>query len=295
MPRTAGSLRAEPAARLTGIARERPEWKTWLSLLGTSAQALADPGWGAPLNEAELSSSGPEGAPLLNTRTLRVKAPRVVRLIRSLAATASEGALEGGISLRGYRPSEREVLHLISAAVRQANDEISLQAHESQVDEGALASVAHLATFPLLQSCGQQLNSRVPASWQYGYCPVCAAWPIFAERRGLDRSRRLRCGRCAAEWEVQWLYCVYCGERDHKQLGSLEPEDGGDMLKVETCATCRGYLKSIATLQGFPPLELLLQDLETVELDLIALNRGYLRSTRSGFTLDVHIVRHAPR
>jgi len=46
------------------------------------------------------------------------------------------------------------------------------------------------------------------------------------------------------------------------------------MLKVETCASCRGYLKSVATLQQIPPFALLLQDLETVELDLVALDRG---------------------
>ncbi|HEX6435279.1 MAG TPA: formate dehydrogenase accessory protein FdhE, partial [Gemmatimonadales bacterium] len=143
--------------------------------------------------------------------------------------------------------------------------------------------------------CGQLLGPLMPAYWQHGYCPVCAAWPVLAERRGLDRSRRLRCGRCAAEWEVPWLYCIYCGERDHKQLGFLEPDTPGEMLKVETCATCRGYLKSIASLQGLPPFELLLQDLETVELDLVALNRGYSRPAQSGFTLDLHLAHHASR
>jgi FdhE protein len=135
----------------------------------------------------------------------------------------------------------------------------------------------------------------VPPHWHHGYCPVCAAWPILAERRGLDRSRRLRCGRCGAEWKVQWLYCVYCGEREHERLGSLESDDRGEMLKVETCATCRGYLKSIASLQGFPAFELLLQDLETVEFDLVALDRGYCRPLRSGFALDIQIVDHASR
>ena len=297
MPRTVGSVRAEPAARLAELQRQRPEWQTWLGLLGTISRALDDNGWRIPLNEMELSraSSGQEGAPFLNGRTLEVDAERVGRLVRGLAAAASAGDMEGGISLRHYRPSQAEALDLISAAVRQASDEIRLLAHERQVDEGALASVAHLATLPLLQSCRQLLESRMPIYWPQGYCPVCAAWPVLAERRGLDRSRRLRCGRCAAEWEVQWLYCIYCGERDHQQLGTLEPDDRGEMLKVETCGTCRGYLKSIATLQGFPPLELLLQDLETLELDLVALNRSYARPVKSGFTLDVQIVHHASR
>jgi hypothetical protein len=34
---------------------------------------------------------------------------------------------------------------------------------------------------------------------------------------------------------------------------------------------------------------LLLQDLETVELDLVALDRGYGRPEESGFSLDVGI------
>jgi FdhE protein len=83
---------------------------------------------------------------------------------------------------------------------------------------------------------------------------------------------------------------VYCGEREHQQLGFLVPEEGGETLKVETCASCRGYLKSIATLQGIPPFELLLRDLETVELDLVAVERGYGRPEESRFRLKVRLV-----
>ncbi|MFL5494306.1 MAG: formate dehydrogenase accessory protein FdhE, partial [Gemmatimonadales bacterium] len=123
--------------------------------------------------------------------------------------------------------------------------------------------------------------------------PICAAWPILSERRGLDRTRRLRCGRCAGDWEIQWLCCIYCGEREHERLGSLVLEDGGEKLKVETCASCRGYLKSVATLQGMPGFELLLEDLETVELDLVALGRGYRRPEERGFPIDVRVVGRA--
>jgi FdhE protein len=298
MQRTAPGLRTDTAARLAELERQRPEWQTWISLLGVAERARNDEGWRTPLNETELArgfSGSPEDAPLLNGRMLQVDAPRIQQLVRGLASTASAGGVEGGASLRRYRPSEAEALGLISTAARQDGDEIKKLAAERGVDAGTLASVAHLAAFPLLQSCGRLLESRVPSHWHHGYCPICAAWPILAERRGLDRSRRLRCGRCAAAWEVQWLYCVYCGEREHDRLGSLEPDDRGEMLKVETCATCRGYLKSIASLQGFPAFELLLQDLETVELDLVALDRGYCRPLKSGFALDIQIVDHASR
>jgi FdhE protein len=67
------------------------------------------------------------------------------------------------------------------------------------------------------------------------------------------------------------------------------PEEQGERLNVETCASCRGYLKSVATLQAIPPFDLLLQDLETVELDLIALERGFGRPEECGFQLEVQV------
>ncbi len=67
-------------------------------------------------------------------------------------------------------------------------------------------------------------------------------------------------------------------------------EGRGDRLHVATCSTCRGYVKSFATLQPIPPFELLLQDLETVELDLVALDRGYARPEEPGFNLDVQLL-----
>jgi FdhE protein len=67
------------------------------------------------------------------------------------------------------------------------------------------------------------------------------------------------------------------------------PDEQGERLNVETCSSCRGYLKSVATLQRIPPFELLLQDLETVELDLVALDRGYGRPEESGFPLEIRL------
>jgi FdhE protein len=261
-------------------------------------EACHDPGWSTPLTESDLairSSGSPETTPLLYGRSLQVIPSRVHRLLRRLASAASDGNIEGGTSLDQYRPSEAEALKLFSAAVREDGDGIEMLAAGLRLDAGALATVAHLAAYPLLQSCGRQLESQVPSAWQQGYCPVCAAWPTLAERRGLDRSRRLRCGRCATQWEVPWLFCIYCGERNHERLGSLEADGAGELLKVETCSTCQGYLKSLATLQGFPAFELLLQDLETVEFDLVALDRGYSRPRHRGFTLDLRIVDRATR
>lgn len=291
MPRTAAGLRTDPTTRLAELQQRHPEWQAWLQLVGEAERAVGAAAWSKTPDISHSNTSS--GTPLLHGAMLRIDAVTAQELLQRLAQIASD--FEGAASLRRYRPSAEDAAWLLAAAVRQDGDGIAELARTRGLDGGALTSVAHLAALPLLRSAGLSLYDRISEHWPHGHCPVCAAWPIFAERRGLDRSRRLRCGRCAAQWEVQWLYCIYCNERNHEQLASLEPEERGETLKVETCASCNGYLKSIATLQGFPDFELLLQDLETVELDLVALERGYQRPLESGFALDVEVDSDASR
>jgi FdhE protein len=285
MPRTAAGLRTNTSSRLARLRRQRPEWDVWLSLLDEAERAAADHDSRVSRESAVAS---PSNQPLLQGRTLYVDSGELQSLILRLVTKA--GDLDGGTSLGAFRPTRDEAVELIAAAVRQDQGAIAAVAAARELDTGALTSIIHLAALPLLRACGRELQSQIPEHWPHGYCPVCAAWACLAERRGLDRSRRLRCGRCASEWEIEWLVCVYCGERDHEKLGSLVPEDAGETLKVETCETCRGYLKSVATLQAIPAFELLLQDVETVELDLIALKREYGRPEGSGVVLMSAVV-----
>jgi FdhE protein len=289
MQGTTASVRSDAAARVAALKDQRPEWALWLSLL-QEVEEVANRE--SQVNhrrspDAKRRGVSPPTAPLLTGCSLEFRVEEVQRLLRRLATKAS--ALESAVSLRNYSPSREETCELIEAAVRQDHDAIGRVASARGLDGGALASVVHLAALPLLRSLGRELRDTIPEYWSHGYCPVCAAWPILAERRGLDRSRRLRCGRCGSEWEMEWLLCAYCAERDHQKLGSLVLEDAGDALKVETCASCGGYLKSFATLQAIPAFELLLRDLETIELDLAALQRGYRRPEGRGYRVESRV------
>jgi FdhE protein len=156
-----------------------------------------------------------------------------------------------------------------------------------------IAAFGALAAAPVLAALGRRLAARVPAGWRECYCPVCAAWPALAELRGVEGGRYLRCGRCAAGWEVEWLRCTYCDTIDHQQLGSLEPEPEGDRRKADTCAVCRGYLKAIPTLVALAPQAILLEDLASVDLDVAAIERGYGRpGPPPRAPLDVLVVPH---
>ena len=128
---------------------------------------------------------------------------------------------------------------------------------------------------PLLHACRRRWG--VPPGWTLSTCPVCGAYPGFAEVCGVERSRYLRCLRCGAAWQAHGLACVYCGMREHAKLGRLEPEEGPPKWAIETCQGCRGYLKVFTVLRPSAAEGVLARDLETVELDLVARERGYRR------------------
>jgi FdhE protein len=288
MRRATTRVREDRDPRLSRLAARDPEWRTWIALLETTLRVAAEGGWDHALSPLTDALSG-RAAPLLCRHQVHVDTDRLGHLLRGLAAI-----LPASAGLNRYDPSPLEALELVVAAVAQDWSAIGAIATRAGVPDDALATIAPLASWPLLQACGRRLAPYIPADWDHGYCPVCGAWPLLSELRGLERARRLRCGRCAADWPLPWLSCAYCGERRHERLGSLVSEGQLDGRKIETCAECRGYMKSVSTLEPLTPAGVLLTDLETVELDLVAHERAWIRPDRPACALAVQIVT-APR
>jgi FdhE protein len=138
----------------------------------------------------------------------------------------------------------------------------------------------------MLHACRQAWTPLVPAAWAEGYCPICGYWPAFAEARGLDGQRRLRCGRCGGDWRTEWLRCPFCGERGHEHLGSLASEGPGRQT-VDVCDRCRHYVKALTALAPIRPEHVFLQDLAMLVLDVIALERGYCRPAAKARRVEV--------
>ena len=180
---------------------------------------------------------------------------------------------------------------MLEAAIAQDAERIERAADAAGVDGGRLAVAAQLAATPILRACAAHLRERIPRSWVKGYCPICGAWPATVELRGLERNRRLRCGRCASDWALPVLQCVFCNELRHDRLRSLLPEGDEQTRRIDACDSCKGYVKTFSTLQAMPPRTLATIDLATVELDIVAEERGYGRPSRLAFPVALTISR----
>ena len=264
------------AQRIEEVREQHPESDRWLGLVEAAfAEVAGDEPWAGTV--LTIATERPVRAPLLHHAQIAVRRRSVDRWFRAVLELA---AVDRGI----------EPVALLEAALCQDDEHIDAVAHHGGVEPAALRVVAQMAALPLLQTCGRALTDQLPGPWWEGYCPVCGAWPALAEYRGLERKRWLRCGRCAAGWELAWLRCPFCAETDHTNLRYLAPEDGETTRKVEVCDSCKGYVKAEPTLKSLAPWEIVLDDLATVPLEIAALDRGYQRPERPGFALAARIV-----
>jgi formate dehydrogenase maturation protein FdhE len=75
--------------------------------------------------------------------------------------------------------------------------------------------------------------------------------------------------------------CIYCGESSD-QFAVSSPEAGHPHGWIETCRTCQSYLKvvGVRALSPFPLVTI--SDLETTDLDIAAMQRGFARPSLKG-------------
>ena len=111
------------------------------------------------------------------------------------------------------------------------------------------------------------------------HCPFCggAAW-ISSRKSAPDAQagfRYLGCSLCGLEWSFNRISCPACGEEDPHKLPNFQ-SDAHKAVRIETCETCRRYVKSIdLTLDARPIPQI--DDLVSLSMDLWAADEGYTR------------------
>lgn len=273
---------------LKDLERRRPEWAPWLGVVEEALGQSVDPRWDAlvpPRPERPADKT-----PLLAGATLALEKNPVRSYVERLFAIACASGTEKMASLKPALDRPIECAALLKASLCQDGDELKKIAAAAGADPEAFQAVASLVPVPFLYACNRGWGASIPESWREGYCPVCGAWPAFAEIRGIERNRYFRCGRCAGQWQVNCLTCPYCGMTDHNELVSLVPEKEGASRVVDACKRCRGYVKSFTVLQASPGARVILDDLASVDLDVAALRHGYARPQGGGYALAVTVV-----
>jgi FdhE protein len=267
------------------LGRAYPEWQPWLTIVEEVLREATDSKW--EVFVPELTQSRESKVPLLAGAKLALEMTVVSGWLERLMRIAYRSGAPKMSTLNGAKQARVNTIDLFRFSLCQNGKWLTEAAIDLGVDAGAFQAVAALVPVPFLQACNRRWQQSINESWIEGYCPVCGAWPAFAEVRGIERSRYLRCGRCGGGWQAQCLSCPYCGMTDHEELVSLVPEKNGLNAVIDACKRCLGYVKTFTTLQGSPPAKVMVDDLARVDLDIAALEQGYRRPEGVGYSLDI--------
>jgi FdhE protein len=125
--------------------------------------------------------------------------------------------------------------------------------------------------------CARELGPKRPVA--PGGCAFCGGLPWIASRVSSGSSegaqRFLGCALCGKEWPAGRVRCPACGEERPDKLASFQSERH-PIVRIETCATCRVYVKSIdltVDARAIPEVD----DLLSLSMDLWAAEEGYQR------------------
>ena len=170
-----------------------------------------------------------------------------------------QGAIRTGASHRGLAP---DLVWLIA-----------------ELAVGPVACALQRALFA--NTSNEELGAALQA-WTRGYCPACGSWPALAEVVG--GHRMLRCSFCSAAWESSKYACVYCDESG-KAFVTSAPNEARKDRRVEVCNSCGHYLKTVDLPELSPFPLLAIADLETMDLDMAAIEHGYGRPPLKDFRM----------
>lgn len=153
------------------------------------------------------------------------------------------------------------------------------------VAELAVSPFAHtlqeMLLFPKGRSAPDEVLLAALNDWRQGYCPLCASWPALVE--SLDGRRILRCSFCAMAWSLDDPGCLYCGETGPVFTATV-PDPARPDRRLETCGTCRSYVKAVDVDELSPFPLVAIGDLETMDLDVRAMEQGFHRPPLRAFS-----------
>lgn len=148
----------------------------------------------------------------------------------------------------------------------------------------ALPMLVQAAMTPSIERTALELATRtdLSKSWSHGHCPLCGSMPIMSDLREKEGFRYNVCGFCHAEYHAPRLQCPFCLETDTAKLEYYEAKEEPG-VRINACKTCNLYIKTTdyrnLDRRSLP----LVDDLDSLGLDVAAREKKYKRPTLSAW------------
>ena len=271
--------RTRRSQRAKALLGERPHAESllrfYLALLELQA-LVCDPAAVERWGEAVILPEGEGGRLRFEQLPLDQLTSRFDKFCRALPRSAPEPILRAAAVVSAGREQVRSDL---LAAVLNGED-LTAEARKLDCDPAPLAFLPRGFLQPIAEAVSGRLGG-VNDSVRTPTCPRCGWSPqvsVLADESETQGTRRLICAFCANEWLFPRSVCPGCETTGEEGL-DIHVDDGDvRYVRVETCRTCRRYLKSV-DLRVVGLAVPLVDDLATPELDLWATDQGFEKIT----------------
>jgi len=166
------------------------------------------------------------------------------------------------------------IIELIEATLRENDSVITIYAEKLGVQPPLLLYIISALIQPLLEEIARKIDPSLYDKWWQASCPICGRIPNVARVR--QRKRYLVCTFCGAEYLYDNFTCVHCDNKDPHTLKFLTI-DGKPEFQVDFCVKCKHYIKVIDDEPLKDTIPKGLEDIMTLDLDLVANGEGLVR------------------
>lgn len=231
------------------------------------------------LSATDLTDRMDRGIPFLEGREDELDLSAAYPLFAALTSWSGLGHAKSVFKRAARNLSDHEMMNLLRVWLKGEEPYITHFASRHQLPVDVLYVVLRYSLLPTLAFYSKQFydSGRFDDErWMKSYCPVCGDRQGLAEFRGDERFRHFRCLSCTADWKYWRIGCPYCHNRDHDRLSSWFIQEDIGHFQIDLCENCRGYVKGINKIEPSSLPFLILDDILTTSLDLLAQEKGYL-------------------
>ncbi len=140
------------------------------------------------------------------------------------------------------------------------------------------------AITPSVAGIAEKLYLALPQNhtWSFGHCPVCGSLPYISSLQGKEGARHLHCSFCHTDFRFLRMACPYCEEKKQAcfEYFTVKEHPG---FRVDVCKTCNMYIKTADFRQMDKKILPVMDDLESLALDIMARKEGFNRPTLSAW------------
>ena len=166
------------------------------------------------------------------------------------------------------------MIELIDATLREDETVVTQYAEKLGVQPSLLLYITSALIQPLLEDITRKIDPSFYDKWWQAFCPICGRIPNVARLR--QRKRYLVCTFCGSEYLYDNFTCVHCNNKDPYSLKFLTI-DGKPEFQIDFCEKCKHYIKVIDEKPLRDTIPNGLEDIMTLDLDLVAKGEGLVR------------------